>query len=66
MQRDIIAATKSRLTQKKHDIIARDIKPTDKDAGEIRHIDLSDRTYWKSDQIEMSEEIYFGAKSNVY
>ncbi|KAL6426754.1 hypothetical protein ACFW04_009235 [Cataglyphis niger] len=32
MQRDIIAATKSRLTQKKHDIITRDIKPTDKDA----------------------------------
>lgn len=50
MQRDIIAATKSRLTQRKHDIIARDIKDKDKDAGEIRHIDLSEEhTLKKSD-----------------
>ncbi|KAM0725199.1 Thrombospondin-2 [Formica fusca] len=32
MQRDVIATTKSRLTERKHDIVARDIEPTDKDA----------------------------------
>lgn len=48
MHRDIIAATSSRLTERKHDIVARDIEPTDKNTGEIRHIDLIENAFCKN------------------
>lgn len=42
MQRETIAAKGSRLTERKRNVVARDIESNDnKDKGEMRHVDLN-------------------------